>query len=302
MAKHTNRVKVLSPCLTISWSDLDGTRTNYPTQGQKTLLLNAAASAREIMRTAVRDMDRVVFFRRPEGQPFTSIMNYHFGLSAARAATLAGNKVDKKFEFKDVGTNDRRSILNKIRMGMLSISFHLNTGVYIIDNDNDERTIKAGAGGGVKGQTSAVHKDVAGNVQGFEEGYISHKGSTTFQNRFVQADGTQVFETKGRPHAGVFSAYKNGEIHLSFKYLHSEGYTAEDAARVLIHEAAHKYWAVADHAYAHQQAAYRSLTHEEALDNADSYAWAALSLNAGGLIWGHYSQGNPVQPKTTTYA
>lgn len=302
MAKHTNRVKVLSPGLTISWSDLGGTRLNYPTAGQKELLLNAASKAREIMRTAVRDMDRVVFFRRPEGQPFTSIMNYHFGLSAARAAGLASNVVDKKFAFSDIGSNDRRSILNKIRMGMLSISFHLNTGVYIIDNDNDERTIKSGVGGGVKGQTSVVNKDATGAVLGFEEGYISHKGCTSFQNRFVRDDGSEIFETKGRPHAGVFSAYKNGEIHMSFKYLHEQGYTAEDAARVLIHEAAHKYWAVADHAYAHQQAAYRSLTHEEAIDNADSYAWAALSLNAGGLIWGHYSQGNPVQPKTTTYA
>lgn len=302
MAKHTNRIKVLSPLLTIAYSDLGGTRLNYPSAAQKEFLVNAAAEAREIMRLAVREMDRVVFFRRPEGEPFKSVMNYHFGLSAARAVGLTSNVADKSFAFKDVGANDRRAVLNQIRMGMLSISFHLNTGLYLIDNDNDERTIKGGVGGGAKGSTSPVNKAVDGSVQGFEEGYLSHPHGTALQRRFVKDDGSVEMQTVGRPSMGVLSGFRNGEIHASFKYLHSEGYSAAEAARVLIHEAAHKYWAVPDRAYAHQVATYKQLNQNEAIDNADSYAWAALSLHAKGLIWGQYSRNNAVEPTTTVYA
>lgn len=282
MAKHTNRVKVLGPLLMISYSDLDGARVAYPSVQQESFLLNAAERAREIMRGAVAEMDRVVFFRRPEGEPFTSIMNYHFGLAPLRAVGLQSNVVDKSFSLGDVGATDRRTVLNKIRMGMLSISFHLNTGVYLIDTDNDERTIKVGVGGGVKGQTSVVNFLQDGRVAGFEEGYVSHRG-------------------QGRPHAGLLSGFKNGEIHISFKYLHSMGYTASEAARVIIHEAAHKYWGVADQAYAHNVATYSQLGYLAALDNADSFAWTALSLDAKGLIRAHSSQGNPVEPQGARY-
>src|SRR5690242_17642877 len=125
MPHHTNKSEFLSKLVLIAYSDLNGTRRNYPTAAQKNLLLNGAAAARRMMRAAVWKMDRVVFFRRPEGEPFTSIMNYHFGLAANRRnPMLADNVVDKPLSRAAMGQKDRRSMLNKVRMGMLSISFH----------------------------------------------------------------------------------------------------------------------------------------------------------------------------------
>lgn len=242
-ARHTNKMEVLSPGLMISYSDNNGARIGYPTVAQKNLLINGAAAARRIMRTAVAEMDRVVFFRRPEGQAFTNIMNYHFGLAANRAnPTLVDNIVDKPFSLRAIAHKDRRSILNQIRMGMLSISFHINTGVYLIDVDNG---VRAGAGAGV-------------------EGYVNGPADLT----------------------GLFSAFKNGEIHVAFAACQANGYTAEAVARVIIHEAAHKYWGVEDQHYAHNLAPYRQHDADLSLDNADSFAWAALSLDQGQLIHG----------------
>src|SRR3954470_20228586 len=102
------------------------------------------------MRAAVAKFDKVVFFRRPEGEPFTSIVNYHFALDAARSGSLGNNVVDAPMSLKSMSENNRRTVLNKIRMGMLSVSCHLNTGVYLIDIDAVNRTIHGGQ------QTNAV--------------------------------------------------------------------------------------------------------------------------------------------------
>ncbi len=241
--RYTNKIAVLSPGLAISYSDNNGARVGYPTQAQKTLLLNGAAQARAIMRAAVLEMDRVVILRRPEGQTFTNIMNYHFGLAANRAnPTLKSNVVDKPFSAKALLQKDRRWVLNQVRMGMLSISFHINTGVYLIDIDN---AVRPGAGAN-------------------DEGYVNGPADLT----------------------GLFSAFKNGEIHAAFADMQAGGYTADAVARVIIHEAAHKYWGVEDQHYAHDTAAYRQHDCDESLDNADSFAWAALSLFHGNLIHG----------------
>lgn len=255
MPHHTNKVKVLSPLLAIAYSDLNGTRANYPTTAQKNLLLNGAAAARRIMRSAVTEMDRVVYLRRPEGQPFTSIMNYHFGLAANRLnPMLKSNVVDKSISLKAIVQKDRRTILNKARMGMLSVSFHLNTGVYLIDIDAGVRTIAAG---------SPVAATFFDNT---DEGYV--RGGPT------------------QPHTGLLSGFRNGEIHISFAKMQADGYTADAVARVIIHEAFHKYWAALDHCYAWNLATYRGLNCEQAVDNADSFAWAAFSLDQGALIEG----------------
>lgn len=84
-----------------------------------------------------------------------------------------------------------------------------------------------------------------------------------------------------QPHSGLLSGFKNGEIHISLWDM--QVYTPANYARVIIHEAAHKYWAVKDHAYAHQKAEYENLTYEQAIDNADSFAWGAVSLGQGML-------------------
>ena len=254
--KWTDTVKVLSPGLAIAYRE----RPNviYPTDAQRELLLNAASAAREIMRTAVRELDRVVFFRRSEGQVFTNIMNYHFGLAANRAnGTLVGNVVDKSISARDLGKKDRRWALNKVREGLLSISFHLNTGMYLIDIDNTLRTLKSG---------------MVGTSNAGEEGYCTWADWGGFDK-------------------GMLSAWRNGEIHLGFEMMHSQGYSAQHVARVIIHEAAHKYLGVTDKKYC-WQAGYDALNFLDAADNADSYAWAALSLNIGFLLRGVDSHDN----------
>jgi hypothetical protein len=216
-----------------------------------------------------------VFFRRPEGEPFTSIVNYHFGLDAARGGTLDNNVIDAPMSLTSLRNNDRRTVLNKIRMGMLSVSFHLNTGVYLIDIDADNRTIHGG------NQTNLVDPDNA-----LTHGYIAppkEKSVNLFGQKFT------ILEKGTGMQQGLFSGIRNGEIHINFEKMHTGGYTHQASARVIIHEACHKYWGVHDHLYG-WQGGYDNLSIDNLLDNADSYAWAALSIEAGYLIKGNSSR------------
>ena len=267
--KHTNKVRVLSPCVMIAYSSARG--DDYPPKDVRDDILNAAAKARKIMREAVAKFDKVVFFRRPEGEPFKSIVNYHFGLDAARGGTLDNNVVDDPLAQRSLRENNRRSVLNKIRMGMLSISFHLNTGVYLIDIDPANRTIHSGQ------QTNAVDPQ---NVT--THGYVSppkEKSVNPFGRKFT------ILKKGAGMQQGVFSGIRNGEIHINFDKMHTGGYTHQAAARVIIHEASHKYWGVDDHSYGWDPG-YDALSIADTLDNADSYAWAAVSIEAGHLIKG----------------
>jgi hypothetical protein len=160
-------------------------------------------------------------------------------------------------------------------MGMLSISFHINTGVYLIDIDAANRTIHGGV------QTNAVDP-----LNASTHGYVSSPKEVSinlFGRKF------KILDQGNKPAEGVFSGIRNGEIHINFNKMHDGSYTHQAVARVIIHEAAHKYWGVDDHKYA-WQAGYDNLSIEDLLDNADSYAWAALSIEAGHLIKGTSSR------------
>ncbi len=269
----TDRKEILNPGLMIGYRSRVQATTNpqgqpwnkpelYPPRDVRERIVGAASAARTIMRKTVREIDEVVLFRRKEGQAFTNIMNYHFGLAANRPPGLPdSNVVDKSFEFRDLGKTDRRWALNKIREGMLSISFHLNTGMYLIDCDNAFRNSKSG----VSGQTSGAN----------EEGYCTWASTAGLDK-------------------GVLSGWKNGEIHVAFQMMHDQGYSYTHFARVIIHEAAHKYLGVDDKKYCHQLPDYAQLPFSACIDNADSYAWAALSLHAGHLIDGTHSKDTTV--------
>jgi hypothetical protein len=133
-----------------------------------------------------------------------------------------------------------------------------------------------------------------GQIKNFEEGYISHNNSTHTYTRTNRANTTQAPENCTGPHTGLFSAFKNGEIHISFKCLEELRYTDEMVARVIIHEASHKYWATVDHWYAHQQPEYECMTRYECVENADSYAWGAVSLARKQLIKGDEWRVDPI--------
>lgn len=259
--KHTDTWSLLSPGVAIAYAKARG--ANYPSQTVRTRIINSVARARSIMRAAVSKLDKVVFFRRAEGEPFTSIVNYHFGLDGSNDAELDTNVVDAPLAWNRVRHKDRRTILNKIRMGMLSISFHINTGVYLIDIDAANRTIM---GGRVETDQDELDQNVV------THGYVSHPHGKTSLRK------------------GLFSGFYNGEIHINFTKMYDGSYSAENCARVIIHEASHKYWAVNDHSYAWQGGYPENYRIADLLDNADSYAWAALSIKAGHLIKGASSR------------
>jgi hypothetical protein len=71
-------------------------------------------------------------------------------------------------------------------------------------------------------------------------------------------------------------------IHLEFMLL---GIWSEPAiARILIHEATHKFAKTKDHAYMSDETQWARMTAPESIQNADSYAYAALSFYARRIV------------------
>jgi hypothetical protein len=74
-----------------------------------------------------------------------------------------------------------------------------------------------------------------------------------------------------------------GSIHINFQILLTTKRTTMEVAATIIHEASHKILDALDFAYVYESK-YQTMTTEEALRNADSYAFAAASLARGRLI------------------
>jgi hypothetical protein len=258
---YTDRMEFVSVGTLIGYKDHPG--STYPTPAMKAAVVAGANLARKVIRKANDELAAVVMLRRKESALFQSVMNTHFGLIAGDTSGgyLANNVVDKKFSLKAVFEKDRRWVLEKIREKMLSLSFHLNTGVYLIDVDASRRDLRSGA----------VTNPAAANPN--EEAYVTYEKGTTDPNTW------RTTSWKGMA-TDAFSGFKNGEIHISLQKL--QPYSALSYARVIIHEAAHKYLGVVDNAYAHQ-AAYSTLSLVDCLNNADSIAWAAVSLYSGAV-------------------
>ncbi len=77
-------------------------------------------------------------------------------------------------------------------------------------------------------------------------------------------------------------ASQRGSIHINFPELLREEKQVSElrVARTIIHEASHKFCNTQDHAYA-DRPIYRTMPMAEAMWNADSYAYAAVSLYKG---------------------
>jgi hypothetical protein len=138
---------------------------------------------------------------------------------------------------------DRRWVLEKVRQHFLSLSFHLNTGVYVIDMDTAARTVEGGVNIPVGTSTVA-------------DGYVTQHVTS-----------------------GCLCGFRNGEIHLDFNDM--PNYSLNSCARLIIHEAAHKFLGVDDKEYAKDANYPPSMV--DCLDNADSIAWAAVSLATGSV-------------------
>jgi hypothetical protein len=160
-------------------------------------------------------MDRVVIFRRPESH-LTATVNEHFRMGRATETP-----------------KERARSLNKIRAGMLTLSANLNTGMYLIDVDSD--------------------------------------------NRPPDSDGDDFVGTRG--YVSNYGAKERGPIHLDFG-LAGQSYSARGLARIIIHEASHRFQYTRDVAYNYNRAVFENMSVDEALANADSWAYTAVSIES----------------------
>ena len=55
-------------------------------------------------------------------------------------------------------------------------------------------------------------------------------------------------------------------------------------ARIIVHEATHKFAGTSDHAYTYEENDYEDLTMQERVFNADSYAYVIISIALNKLI------------------
>lgn len=96
-------------------------------------------------------------------------------------------------------------------------------------------------------------------------GRDTDEGSVKFKAGYV----------KGDPRA-------QGSIHLAFDLTSTYSETA--IARIIAHESTHKFADTEDHAYMHEFTKFAAMTPSMACDNADSYAYAAISILRNRLI------------------
>lgn len=255
--RHTNTMAILGPGVTIAYKKRDP--DTYPTTQMKLAALAGARRAQAAVAKANNILAGVIMLRQKETAILTQTLAAHFKLVAGDLSNgaLTDNTVDKPFSLSDMGKHDRRWAIEKIRKQMLHLSFHLNTGIYMIDIDPTNR---ATAGGGVVDPTQADPN---------EEAYVI--GRTSLKRN---------------------CGYRNGEIHINLDELKT--YSPNSYARVIIHEACHKYLEADDHevfvasdgdnhpAYAHD-GVYAGLPLSQRLTNADCFAWTAVSLYAGAV-------------------
>jgi hypothetical protein len=80
------------------------------------------------------------------------------------------------------------------------------------------------------------------------------------------------------PVTGKIPTAQKGSIHIDFGVLKTTATsTLLTAARTIIHEGTHKFGLTKDHSYRYNTG-YKLLTKAQALDNADSYAYTAVSI------------------------
>ncbi|MEJ8824778.1 hypothetical protein WKW80_22510 [Variovorax humicola] len=260
----TDHMEVLSSQLMIGYKKYPAA-TGYPSDAMKAAAVAATALAARVMRKVNDEFAGILMLRRKESALMQEVLEAHFHLRAGDDAggTLKSNVVDRKFSLKAVVEKDRRWVLEKIRQNMLSLSFHLNTGVYLIDIDASRRDIGSG-------------QDInPADADDTEEAYVSHTKTKYDANTWRATNYKAV--------SNSISGFRKGEMHVSLEVL--ETYSALSYARVIIHEATHKYLCTADEAYAHQDT-YAGKSLAQMLNNADSYAWAAISLYCGALKMG----------------
>jgi len=245
--RHTDTMEHLSAGVVIAYKARPG--GGYPTPEMKRKVNSAAIQARNIVRIANDALAKVVLLRRRESQLMIDTVAKHYRLIAGDSAGgfLQNNIIDKPFKLNAVFDHDRRWVLNKIREMLLTLSAHLNTGVYLIDQDTAMRDV-------FDGQRQAVgHAPYSGWV-----GYVHPRTKRSI------------------------CGFRSGEIHVNFPSLIT--YSLNTNACIIIHEAAHKYLGILGDIYGDNINYPPALQGQNgSLENADSLAWTAVSLATGAV-------------------
>jgi hypothetical protein len=264
----TDRMEALSHSVMIGFK-------NRPSGAERAATVEACNLAGRIVRKVNDKFAGITFLRKDESQLMKDVLSTHFGLIEGDDAGgyLKNNVANKSFSLKAVTERDRRWVIEKIRRNMLSLSFHLNTGIYLIDIDADNRDIEAG---------KAIP---AGSMSQYTEAYVAHvkDGKDKVTGR----------TTSWKLASDFTCGFRRGEMHVSFRQM--AAYSALSYARVIIHEATHKYFNTTDlnngDGYAHSPQ-YSSNSLVDCLNNADSYAWAAISLYCGSVKMADHNDPN----------
>lgn len=255
----TDRMEALSHSVMIGYK-------NRPSDGERAATVAACSLAGHIMRKVNDQFAGISFLRKKESQLMKDVLATHFGLieGDTSGTYLKNNVADKAFSVRSVNDRDRRWVIEKLRRNMLSLSFHLNTGIYLIDIDTANRDIQAGA---------AI---AAGSMAATTEAYVAHVKDGK--------DAVTGRTTSWKVASDFTCGFRRGEMHVSFSEMAT--YSALSYARVIIHEATHKYLNTTDltngAGYAHSPQ-YSSNSLSDCLNNADSHAWAAISLYCGSV-------------------
>ncbi|HET7130904.1 MAG TPA: hypothetical protein VFJ95_01595, partial [Gammaproteobacteria bacterium] len=126
--KHLDTRELIDPGLVIKYHS-----GRQPSTNTKRMLSKSASVARSVMRSAVWQIDKIVLFGADEPDWMTATLDKHFGLN--NDPTLTSEKGTKGLK----NAKARRKYLGQIRKVMLSTSFHLNTGMYLLDVDAKNR-------------------------------------------------------------------------------------------------------------------------------------------------------------------
>ena len=227
-----------------------------PNVSTKNRLSKSASISCSVMRSAVWQIDKIVLFGRDEPDWMTPILDKHFCLHKDNTLTsvLDGKKLKN--------AKQRRKFLAEVRKPMLSTSFHLNTGMYLLDVDAKHRMTVGdfhidNMGDGWSELDSENKKVVSRNIEGYVQGREGWKEK-----------------------AGASSS---GSIHVGFSLFDEFAYTPEQMARIIIHEATHKFCKTADVKYC-WDANYDQQSPQQMKNNADSLAYAAMSIAAKTVL------------------
>ena len=117
-------------------------------------------------------------------------------------------------------------------------------------------------------------------AEGFVDLDDSNPAFQKMVNRFKNDDGTLDEQTRRLLQRTHFRPFK-GNVFVRFELLGSR--SVDFLARVIVHEATHKFAHTVDIAYA-RQSEYSKMPDYRAAENADSYAFAAISLLKKQLI------------------